>query len=70
MKYEYLTNVPLEQAKSDYLTFLRVAGMRGREETIRVTEALGRISAHAVYTVICILIITPPRWTALRWLPP
>ena len=53
MKYEYLTNVPLEQAKDDYIAFLREAGMRGREETIPVVEALGRISAHAVYARLC-----------------
>ncbi|MEA4894812.1 MAG: molybdopterin biosynthesis protein [Oscillospiraceae bacterium] len=53
MKYEYLTNIPLEQAKNDYLAFLREAGMTGREETIRVGEALGRISACAVYARIC-----------------
>lgn len=53
MKYEYLTNVQLEQAKNDYLTFLREAGMEGREELVPVTEALGRISAHAVYAGLC-----------------
>ena len=53
MKYEYLTNVPLDQARVDYLTFLREAGMQGREENIPVTEALGRSTAHAVYAKIC-----------------
>jgi putative molybdopterin biosynthesis protein len=53
MKYEYLTNEPLEHARSDYLTFLREAGMQGREENIPVIEALGRITADAVYAKIC-----------------
>lgn len=53
MKYEYLTNVPLEQAKSDYLSFLKNAGMSGREEIIPVTKSLGRVTAKAVYASIC-----------------
>ncbi len=53
MKYEYLTNIPLEQAKSDYIAFLRNNGMAGREETVPVGDTLGRITAHAVYAKIC-----------------
>ena len=53
MKYEYLTNVPLEKAKTDYLSFLREAGMKGREETVAVTEALWRITSRAVYAKLC-----------------
>ncbi|NCB74500.1 MAG: molybdopterin biosynthesis protein [Clostridia bacterium] len=53
MKYEYLTNVPLEKAKADYLAFLREAGMQGKEETVPVSEALGRITSRAVYAKLC-----------------
>lgn len=53
MKYEYLTNVPLEKAETDYLSFLREAGMKGREETVAVTEALWRITSRAVYAKLC-----------------
>jgi putative molybdopterin biosynthesis protein len=53
MKYEYLTNVPLEQARTEYLKFLTEAGMAGREESIPVTEALGRITSHAIYAKLC-----------------
>ena len=53
MKYEYLTNIELEQAKSDYMAFLKAAGMAGREENIPVSESLGRITARAVYAQLC-----------------
>lgn len=53
MKYEYLTNIPLEQAKSDYIAFLKNKGMTARVETIPVGEALGRVTAYAVYAKIC-----------------
>jgi len=53
MKYEYLTNVPLEQARDEYLTFLSDAGMESRVESIPVTNALGRITSRAVYAKIC-----------------
>ena len=53
MKYEYLTNVPLEQAKADYPAFLKKAGMTGRCETLSVTESLGRVTAAAVYARLC-----------------
>lgn len=53
MKHNYLTNIPLEQAVSDYLAALEGAGMASRTETVSVTEALGRITARAVYAAIC-----------------
>jgi len=53
MKYEYLTNEPLEKAKADYLSFLLEAGMNGKEETVPVSEALGRITSRAVYAKLC-----------------
>lgn len=53
MKYEYLTNIELEQAKRDYMQFLKSGAMTGREEEIPVSKALGRITARAVYARIC-----------------
>lgn len=53
MKYEYLTNVPLDKARTDYIDFLRAAGMKGSEETVSVTEALGRITSRAIYAQLC-----------------
>lgn len=49
MGFEYLTNVPLEQAKKDYLELLRCNGFAGQAETVPVQEAYGRITAGAVY---------------------
>lgn len=53
MKHEYLTNIELEQAKADYMAFLKSAGMDGREETIPAAESLGRITSCAVYAALC-----------------
>ena len=53
MKYEYLTNVQLEQAREEYLTFLTDAGMENRVESIPVTAALGRVTSRAIYAKIC-----------------
>lgn len=49
MSFEYLTNVPLEQAKKDYLAKLRENGFAGETETIPVQKAYGRMTAKAVY---------------------
>jgi len=53
MRHEYLTNLPLEEAVSGYLSFLDAAGMHSREETVPVQEAFGRMTAHAVYAALC-----------------
>lgn len=53
MGFEYLTNVPLEEACKNYLSVLQDAGFAGVEETVPVQEACGRITAHAVYAAIC-----------------
>ncbi|MEG1882640.1 MAG: molybdopterin biosynthesis protein [Clostridia bacterium] len=53
MKYEYLNNVPLAQAVSEYLKILRETGMSSRTETIPVADALERVTAKAVYARIC-----------------
>ena len=49
MAFEYLTNVPLEQAKKDYLRALTEQGFEARCERIRVQDSFGRITARAVY---------------------
>lgn len=53
MAFQYLTNVPLEQAKKEYLELLIKNGMRGVLERIRVQDACGRVTACAVYAHIC-----------------
>ena len=49
MAFTYLTNVPIEQAKKDYLRTLAEQGFEARSERIRVQDAFGRITARAVY---------------------
>ena len=49
MAFTYLTNVPLEQAKKDYLRVLAEQGFSARTERIRVQDAFGRVTARAVY---------------------
>ncbi len=53
MGFTYLTNVPLEQARRDYVNLLLENGFAAKTETIPVTEACGRVSAVPVYAVIC-----------------
>ena len=49
MAFEYLTNLPLEQARRDYIELLIEKGMGPAAETIPAAEAAGRITAEAVY---------------------
>ena len=49
MAFTYLTNVPLDQAKKEYLWTLVEQGFKPRIERIRVQDAFGRITAQAVY---------------------
>ena len=53
MGFEYLTNVPLHQAREDYLALLKENGFTARSETIPVYAACGRVTAKAVYALIC-----------------
>ena len=53
MAFQYLNNVPLEKAKSDYIEFLRERGMKPQIEEISVSRACGRITAAPVYAKIC-----------------
>lgn len=53
MGFEYLTNVPLTQARADYLKLLEDQGFAPKTEMIPVYEACGRVTARAVYAHIC-----------------
>ena len=53
MAFEYLTNVPLEQAKKDYLALLVEQGFAPRTQVIPVQQACGRVTAQPVYAHIC-----------------
>jgi putative molybdopterin biosynthesis protein len=49
MGFEYLTNIPLEKAREDYIALLAKNGMGPASETIPVYQAAGRVTAAAVY---------------------
>ena len=53
MGFEYLTNVALDQARSDYLALLTENGFDSAYEMIPVYSACGRVTARAVYANIC-----------------
>lgn len=59
MAFQYLTNIPLEQARADYLSLLQRNGFAARTETVRVQDACGRVTARAVYAR-----INAPHYTA------
>ncbi|MCL2408355.1 MAG: molybdopterin biosynthesis protein [Oscillospiraceae bacterium] len=49
MSFQYLTNLPLDKAKTEYIDRLIQNGMAPKTETISVTQAAGRITAEPVY---------------------
>ena len=53
MAFQYLTNLPLDKAREDYLCFLRARGFAAEAETVPVPDACGRVTAEAVYASIC-----------------
>ena len=53
MGFEYLTNVPLEKAREDYIQLLESQGFGPQTEVIPVWDACGRVTAQAVYAHIC-----------------
>lgn len=59
MGFEYLTNVPLEQARREYLELLEHQGFEPQTQVIPVYESCGRVTAEAVYAQIC-----APHYTA------
>lgn len=53
MGFEYLTNVPFDEARGEYLARLQENGFAGQTEMVSVQNAFGRITARAVYAAIC-----------------
>ena len=49
MAFEYLTNLPLEEARARFLAALDERGFGPESETVAVADACGRITARAVY---------------------
>ena len=49
MGFDYLNNVPCEQAMGEYMRFLSEKGFSGTTEVIPVSEAFGRTVSEAVY---------------------
>ncbi len=49
MSFAYLTNVPLDQARKEYLRTLQENGFAAQSETVAVQETYGRVTARAVY---------------------
>ena len=47
MAFRYLTNVPLEQSRTDYFRALGERGFAARTERVRMQDACGRITARA-----------------------
>lgn len=50
---DYLTNVPLSQAVSEYVAVLTAQGLTPKSERVSVQSACTRITASAVYARIC-----------------
>lgn len=53
MKYNYLNNLPLDEAKSKYYEHLKKVGFTKKTETVPVTDACGRVIKDAAYAHIC-----------------
>ena len=53
MAFQFLTNVPLETAREDYLAAMLDRGFAAPEETVAVPDSCGRVTAKAVYAAIC-----------------
>ncbi len=52
MAFQYLSNVPLEEAVEGFLTALEERGMAPKAELVPVGEALGRVTAEPLYAAI------------------
>lgn len=53
MAFQYLTNIPLEQARGEYRTLLQANGFSAQREWIPTAAGCGRITAEPVYAHIC-----------------
>ena len=49
MAFQYLTNMPLDKAKSEYYAALKESGFAAGTETVPTCEAADRVTAKAVY---------------------
>jgi putative molybdopterin biosynthesis protein len=49
MPFKYLSNIPLDEARSQFLEALIAANLRSETETIKTVDANHRIAAEAVY---------------------
>ena len=49
MPYQYLTNIPLDEARQTYLDALKTRGLTHKVENILTINALNRISSEAIY---------------------
>jgi putative molybdopterin biosynthesis protein len=49
MGFKYLTNIPLDKAKEDYMALLMKNGLAPATETVRSDRAAGRVTAGPVY---------------------
>lgn len=52
-KYNYLNNLPLDEAKNKYYAHLKTVGFKCKTETVLVTDACGRVIKNAAYARIC-----------------
>ena len=49
MAFKYLSNIPLEEARKQFIDALVTAGIRSKIETIQTVDANHRIAAEAIY---------------------
>ena len=59
MAFEYLSNVPLDEAVQGFLAALEERGFAPSAETVPVGESLGRVTAAPLYAL---LPHTSSRW--------
>ena len=53
MSFNYLSNVPLEEARAEFLSSLKTAGLKAETESINTVDGNHRVTARAVYAHIC-----------------
>ncbi len=53
MGFNYLSNVPLEEARAEFLSSLKKAGLKAETESINTVDGNHRVTARAVYAHIC-----------------
>ena len=53
MAFNYLSNIPLDQARSQFIEALSAAGLKAEIETVKTVDANHRVAAEAIYAAIC-----------------